>query len=36
MGLNPEQLREFVTNRLGGRKLIVVSNREPYVHSYVG
>lgn len=27
-----ERLHEFCENRLSGRKLIVVSNREPYIH----
>ncbi len=28
-----EQLHELVTHRLGGMKLIAVSNREPYIHT---
>lgn len=33
---DPQQLRSVVAQRLGEKKLIVVSNREPYVHDYVG
>ncbi len=29
-----ERLHEFCENRLSGRKLIVVSNREPYIHQH--
>lgn len=36
MTTDPEQLRSFVAQRVGEKKLIVVSNREPYVHSFVG
>ena len=33
---DPQQLRSVVAQRLGEKKLILVSNREPYVHDYVG
>ena len=29
-------LRDFVVSKLGNRKLIVVANREPYIHRYSG
>jgi trehalose 6-phosphate synthase len=32
----PERLREWVKNKLKGRPLFVVSNREPYMHSKKG
>ncbi|HLG21326.1 MAG TPA: trehalose-6-phosphate synthase [Candidatus Manganitrophaceae bacterium] len=32
----PERLKEFVRNRLKGRSLFVVSNREPYIHTKRG
>jgi trehalose 6-phosphate synthase len=32
----PERLREWVKNKLEGRPLFVVSNREPYMHSRKG
>ncbi|MGH9658706.1 MAG: alpha,alpha-trehalose-phosphate synthase (UDP-forming), partial [Bryobacteraceae bacterium] len=32
----PERLRVFVRSRLAGRRLFVVSNREPYEHFYRG
>jgi trehalose 6-phosphate synthase len=32
----PERLKEHVRNKLQGRALIVVSNREPYMHSRKG
>jgi trehalose 6-phosphate synthase len=31
-----EKLKEFVRNKLQGRPLLVVSNREPYMHIYKG
>ena len=31
---NREQLSELITSQLAGRKFIVVSNREPYIHRY--
>ncbi len=31
-----EQGASEIAQRLGGKKLIVVSNREPYIHSYLG
>jgi len=33
---NAEYKGNEIAQRLGGRKLVVVSNREPYIHSYVG
>ncbi len=33
---NAEHNASEIAQRLGGKKLIVVSNREPYIHSYVG
>ena len=36
MSLDAEGLRKVITNRMGDEKVIVVSNREPYIHSYVG
>lgn len=32
----PERLKEFVREKLQGRPLFVVSNREPYMHIYKG
>src|SRR6185312_1147800 len=32
----PERLKEHVKNKLGGQPLVVVSNREPYMHRYKG
>ena len=32
----PERLRVFVQNKLNGSRLFVISNREPYEHSYTG
>ena len=34
MGWNKERLEEVAQTRLGGAKLIVVANREPYIHRY--
>ena len=34
MGWNRERLVEVAQTRLGGAKLIVVANREPYIHRY--
>lgn len=31
-----ELLKEFISNKLKDYKLIIVSNREPYIHNYVG
>lgn len=31
-----EELHELVTTRLPGYLFVVVSNREPYIHSFVG
>ncbi|HXT01508.1 MAG TPA: trehalose-6-phosphate synthase, partial [Elusimicrobiota bacterium] len=31
-----ERLKEHVKNKLGGQPLVVVSNREPYMHRYKG
>ncbi|GIL19856.1 MAG: trehalose-6-phosphate synthase [Candidatus Jettenia sp.] len=31
-----ESLKELISSKLKGYKLIVVSNREPYIHNYVG
>ena len=36
MSLDAEGLRKVIANRMGDEKVIVVSNREPYIHSYVG
>ena len=33
---NAEHRASEIAQRLGGRKLVLVSNREPYIHSYVG
>ena len=32
----PARLKEFVRNKLNGRSIFVVSNREPYQHTYNG
>jgi trehalose 6-phosphate synthase len=34
MGWSKERLEEVARTRLGGAKLIVVANREPYIHRY--
>ena len=34
MGWNKERLVNVARTRLGGAKLIVVANREPYIHRY--
>ncbi|AWM38645.1 Trehalose-phosphate synthase [Gemmata obscuriglobus] len=34
MGWTKERLQEVARTRLGGAKLIVVANREPYIHRY--
>jgi trehalose-6-phosphate synthase len=34
MAWNKESLKEIVKEKIGEHKLIVVSNREPYIHSY--
>jgi trehalose 6-phosphate synthase len=34
MGWNKERLEHVARTRLGGAKLIVVANREPYIHRY--
>jgi trehalose 6-phosphate synthase len=34
VGWTKERLEDVVRSRLGGAKLIVVSNREPYIHQY--
>ncbi|QJW95102.1 alpha,alpha-trehalose-phosphate synthase (UDP-forming) [Frigoriglobus tundricola] len=34
MGWSKERLEEVARTRLGGAKLIVVANREPYIHHY--
>lgn len=31
-----ESLKEFISNKLKGYKLLIVSNREPYIHTYTG
>jgi alpha,alpha-trehalose-phosphate synthase [UDP-forming] len=31
-----DALQELIQNKLGGRKLILVGNREPYLHRFVG
>jgi alpha,alpha-trehalose-phosphate synthase [UDP-forming] len=31
-----DALQELIRNKLGGRKLILVGNREPYLHHFVG
>lgn len=36
MSLTKEGLQELVRNKLAGRPLLVVSNREPYIHTFVG
>ncbi|MDP2725983.1 MAG: trehalose-6-phosphate synthase, partial [Dehalococcoidia bacterium] len=36
MTTDAQQLRSVVAQRVGNKKLIVVSNREPYVHNLVG
>lgn len=36
MGWTKDRLERVVQDRLGGVKLVVVSNREPYIHSYEG
>ncbi len=36
MAWTKERLEAVVRDRLGGAKLIVVSNREPYIHTYEG
>src|SRR5262249_19724547 len=36
MVLDANGLRDVVTEHLGGRELVAVSNREPYIHSHVG
>src|SRR5262245_16643007 len=35
MGWNKDRLEEVARTRLGGAKLIVVANREPYIHRSV-
>ncbi len=34
MGWNQERLEEVARTRLGGAKLIIVANREPYIHRF--
>ena len=34
MGWSKERLEHVARTRLGGAKLIVVANREPYIHRY--
>ncbi len=34
MILNKESIKEAIKSKIGERKLIIVSNREPYVHTY--
>ena len=36
MGWNKHRLEEVARTRLGGAKLIVVANREPFIHTYDG
>lgn len=36
MSTDPQQLRSVVAQWVGEKKLIVVSNREPYMHNFVG
>jgi trehalose 6-phosphate synthase len=36
MGWTKERLEEVARTRLGGAKLIIVANREPYIHRYEG
>src|SRR5213078_1788241 len=36
MGWNRERLEEVARARLGGARLVVVANREPFVHVYDG
>ncbi|HHT9150606.1 MAG TPA: hypothetical protein ACFYEG_04170 [Candidatus Wujingus californicus] len=31
-----ESLKELISSKLKDYKLIIVSNREPYIHNYVG
>jgi trehalose 6-phosphate synthase len=34
MGWSKERLEDVAQNRLGGARLVVVANREPYIHRY--
>src|SRR5688572_16527293 len=34
MGWSKERLEQVARNRLGGTRLIVVANREPYIHRH--
>jgi len=36
LSLTKEQLQELVREKLAGRPLVVVSNREPYIHTFAG
>lgn len=36
MAHTKKSLKDFISNKLNGYKLIIVSNREPYIHNYVG
>ena len=36
MTLDAQQLKDVIAQRLGQKKMIVVSHREPYIHSYSG
>jgi trehalose 6-phosphate synthase len=36
MAWTKERLEEVARNRLGGARLVVVANREPYVHVHDG
>ena len=36
MAWTKERLEDVVRERLGGPKMVVVANREPYIHRYEG